>query len=460
LIGETENIAQQKENAFNKEWGNISSMIKSDIYYMVLKDIRVSNESLYRNLKKFFASVRLARITAGKNLRIIKSRIPICPLQDNCIADLETMKNEAYNLYKELLEAKDEEKLKLLEKEKQELFDRDVLSNHIEVIAVEINRLKEIDFLMRCISSADTRAITTLGNKIADDVITAQLRDRFLEEIIELVGSRFRIEMNRSGGKYGSPEYQISLLSAPKGDVSAILSEGEQTCVAIASFLAELTTTTHKSALVFDDPISSLDHKWRNRVTKRLIEEAKNRQIVIFTHDLIFVNDLKEYAKNNDIKLTSRYLDRNPNLTGIVNESLPWDGKGIVDKIDTLEKEANLLRKQRSNLADEEYKEKARVFYSRLRSAWERGLEEVALSSTIVRYRNYINPKKIKNISVFELDDCTDWEKNFKVCCEYTESHDASPARNLSLPEPDDLIKSVSALKSWVNTLKDKHKTV
>jgi wobble nucleotide-excising tRNase len=72
------------------------------------------------------------------------------------------------------------------------------------------------------------------------------------------------------------------------------LSEGEQTCVGLAAFLAELATASHKSALVFDDPVTSLDHRWRERVAERLVEEAKVRQIVVFTHDMVFVNDLHD----------------------------------------------------------------------------------------------------------------------------------------------------------------------
>ena len=89
--------------------------------------------------------------------------------------------------------------------------------------------------------------------------MTPRLRDQFANEIIELAGRNVRVEMVRAGGQYGSPQYQVRLLAAPATNVTGVLSEGEQTCVAIAAFLAELATASHSSALVFDDPISSLD---------------------------------------------------------------------------------------------------------------------------------------------------------------------------------------------------------
>ena len=97
-------------------------------------------------------------------------------------------------------------------------------------------------------------------------MLTPRLRDKFADEIINLAARSVRVEMIRAGGQYGSPHYQVRLLAAPAVNVVGVLSEGEQTCVAVAAFLAELATASHSSALVFDDPISSLDHKWRDRV--------------------------------------------------------------------------------------------------------------------------------------------------------------------------------------------------
>lgn len=67
-------------------------------------------------------------------------------------------------------------------------------------------------------------------------VLTPRLRDKFAEEIINLAGRRVRVEMVRAGGQYGSPHYQVRLLAAPSVNVTGVLSEGEQTCVAVAAF--------------------------------------------------------------------------------------------------------------------------------------------------------------------------------------------------------------------------------
>jgi hypothetical protein len=128
--------------------------------------------------------------------------------------------------------------------------------------------------------------------------------------------------------------------------------------------------------------------------------------------------------------------------------------------IDALEKEAREIARTRNDLTEEEYKTVARSFYSKLRTSWERALEEVGLSHTVMRHRDYINPKSLNNISVLELADCQEWSRNYGVCCDYVEAHDGSRGRNQAMPEPDVLNNDVVSLSSWVSSLKEKHKAI
>jgi energy-coupling factor transporter ATP-binding protein EcfA2 len=155
----------------------------------------------------------------------------------------------------------------------------------------------------------------------------------------------------RAGGQYGSPQYQIRLLAKPDARVAEVLSEGEQTCVAIAAFLAELATAPHTSALVFDDPITSLDHKWRHKVAERLVTEAAVRQVIVFTHDLIFLNDIEDAARHTVCE--TRHIRRSATTVGMVNADLPWDGMKIAERVDNLEKRARALMPLRAR-EDEE----------------------------------------------------------------------------------------------------------
>ncbi|MFC0571556.1 AAA family ATPase [Paraburkholderia solisilvae] len=66
----------------------------------------------------------------------------------------------------------------------------------------------------------------------------------------------------------------------------AVLSEGESRIVALAAFLADITGSGQSTPFVFDDPISSLDQEFEERVADRLVELSRTRQVIVFTHRL------------------------------------------------------------------------------------------------------------------------------------------------------------------------------
>ncbi len=451
-----ERKAKISEELFLQEYKKIPQKIDLSLQHNTLQDLKLTNYESYLKVMKFIASVRLRKIHFQRKFENPKQKLQ--ELLSDYATDLQQLELNFRKSATELEMAIDEKQLNILKLERQELLDREILNQYIDAVVTEIDRLKNIDLTKLCIKDTKTTQITNLGNSIADDVITPQLRDGFIEEAKKLVGNRFKIETRRAGGSYGSPEYKISLLSDPNCDISTILSEGEQTCVGIASFLAELSTIPHKSALVFDDPISSLDHKWRSVVAERLVKEAKIRQVIVFTHDLIFLNDLENFAEVNDIEFFSQHLDRTPEIVGIVNDSLPWDGMKILARIDALEKEARNLNNNRSSMTDEIYKNSAKQFYSKLRASWERALEEIGLSNTVMRHRDYINSKELNKISALEQTDCKIWKDNFSKCCNFVEAHDAARGRNLTLPEPNVLLSDTITLKTWVETVKNKQK--
>lgn len=215
-----------------------------------------------------------------------------------------------------------------------------------------------------------TNKITTLGNDIADSIITPKLRDRFLEEIIRLAAEKVRVEIVRSGGKYGSPHYQVGLLAKPDAKVKDILSEGERTCVALAAFLTEVTTAQHRSAFVFDDPVSSLDHRWRSQVAKRLVEEAAQRQVVVFTHDMILVHDLYGIAEASGCSCSMVSVTRGSTGAGVVTPGLPWAAQRVEDRIDKMEKAARAANELYETNDDEGYRQAATRIYDQLRASW------------------------------------------------------------------------------------------
>jgi transposase-like protein len=60
------------------------------------------------------------------------------------------------------------------------------------------------------------------------------------------------------GGAEGVLYHKLVLARASGVELPRVVSEGEQRCLAIAAFFAELSTADDPSAIVFDDPVSSL----------------------------------------------------------------------------------------------------------------------------------------------------------------------------------------------------------
>src|SRR3546814_17269233 len=129
------------------------------------------------------------------------------------------------------------------------------MQRHIDLLTVRAS-----------ITVTPPNSTTKHSNDIADNVLTPKRSDQFQSEIVRLAAEKVRVEVVRSGGQYGSPNYQVRLFANPKAKIHMVLSEGEQTCVALAAFLTELATAQHKSALVFDDPVTSLEDRKSTRL--------------------------------------------------------------------------------------------------------------------------------------------------------------------------------------------------
>ncbi len=460
VSSDLERKAKSEKNAYDKLLEKaVFDYICFSEYAEILEDISLQSPELLKLTKRYLASIRLRQIRLNMFVKN-NDDVKLSSYAPSPFGSIHMQIKKHKDGAEELKKSANAEGIAKLKAEKQELTDKKAINDQKQAFLDEITRLKTIDFLNECLNETKTRSITTLGNNIADVIITPKIRDRFQKEIVDFVGSRLRVEIQRSGGSYGSPHYKLSLLSSPGTDLSTVLSEGEQTCVAIAAFLAELATSSHKSALVFDDPVSSLDHKWRHKVAERLVKEAKERQVIVFTHDLIFLNDIEDAAEELGVEFSSMHLTHFPNMVGVVNDNLPWDGMKIMARIDALEKEARKLSNSRNSLSDEDYKSKARDFYSITRASWERALEEVGLSHVIMRHRDYINVKNINNLSALDIEACEAWYKAWSRCCDYVSAHDGSRGRNQSMPEPDKLIQDVGNLASWVKHIKEAHKNI
>jgi ABC-type transport system involved in cytochrome c biogenesis ATPase subunit len=423
----------------------------------LLSVLALDSPALVKKVRRFIASARLRRYCLLRGLNA-GHEPPLPDPSDDPIGELQSLESQKRSTATSLrAEANGEERLQL-QREADDLEDRDVLASHLDKIQAEIARLAKLRLLEAALADTTTNRITSLGNTLADNIVTPKLRDRFQQEIAGLAAGKVRVEVVRAGGRYGSPQYQVQLLASPGAKLRNILSEGEKSCVALAAFLTEVATAQHQSAFVFDDPVSSLDHRWRAKVAERLVEEAQHRQVIVFTHDLVFVNDLLASVQRKGVQVAAVTLDRGAGGAGIVSDGLPWKHRRTEERIHGLKQIAREARKLHA--ADEEaaYEREVQGLYNKLRTAWEHALEEIALSRVVVRHRDQIDTKELRKVTVLNTKDCEDYLTAHQKCSGIIEGHDPSSARDQPPPAPFEVEADIQALDEWVKSLRDRQK--
>lgn len=453
---DTETKAAEAERAFQEAEQKFRAVaIHVNKVSAAYRSLKAGNFSLAKQVLRFIALARRVQVQTLAQFSGEDVPNPLAlPASVAEVVSTEAAQTRAYAT--SLDDASGGEAREAVLNEQANLQDRKQSRQLLDIAKTEIARLAELKRIEDCLRDTATTAITRLGNEIADNLITPRMRDRFQQEIVALAGNRVQVEVVRSGGKFGSPQYEVKLYANPKAKVHDVLSEGEQTCVALASYLTELANASHRSALVFDDPVSSLDHRWRSKVAKRLAREAGVRQVIVFTHDMIFVNDLAQLASERSTSIALAHLTRGQDVVGIVNKDLPWTASSIRDRIDKLEKEARAAKRLFEAHDDQGYKTEVSSLYSRLRATWERALEDIVFANVVIRHRDYINTKNLKRVTALEEADVQGFQSGFKKCCDFVDAHDPSRGHDPEPPEPAEIMADIQALKDWSEVLRSK----
>jgi len=280
-----------------------------------------------------------------------------------------------------------EEIIKPIESELNELIGEKKLYDFKPKIAREIYRQKKVALLNNCLSKCRTNSITTLSNDLAEAYVSDSLKQSFKLELKKLGFGNIKIETETRGDR--GKQYHYLQLDEPNSENVAlkdVLSEGEHRCISLATFLSELSLSDHNSSIIFDDPVSSLDHKWRNKIAKRIAEESNNRQVIVFTHDITFLLMLQEHSEKLPCDLEINSLTRKKKETGLIANNPPWDALTIKKRIGVLNSEIQNLEKIERDETEELYRERVKPFYGLLRETWERLVEEILLNKVIQRF--------------------------------------------------------------------------
>jgi energy-coupling factor transporter ATP-binding protein EcfA2 len=210
-----------------------------------------------------------------------------------------------------------------LQAELVELEGRERLRERIEDIETHVGRLRREELLKKAYESLSTRRITSKQNALSRAAVSDALEVQLIEELVAMKCEHLPVD-TRFRGAVGSTVVQLILVgSRPAPELKAVLSEGEQRAVALAFFLAEIRCADHDGGLVLDEPVAALDDERRAYVAQRLVKEAANRQVVVFTYDTAFARDLAERAGEMDVPHSRQSISRRDGVAGLVGDQPP-----------------------------------------------------------------------------------------------------------------------------------------
>lgn len=339
--------------------------------------------------------------------------------------------------------------------ERDGLADRKWLGVVLPDVLAQITRLKTVETLEKAGKDTATNKITKQSARIAQALVTNRLRGRFAVEVDKLGVAGLAIELQQTKTTAGVPFFQVRLINKPSEPVGKVLSEGEHRCVALAAFLAELSTIDAQSAIVFDDPVSSLDHLHRDRVAARLAEAGKSRQVVVFTHDMAFLLLLDEACRaTKDLEatpVTYRLVSRGANNSGFCHQEPPATVMPLDKVLDGMKSHLSNVKIHYERGDQAKWLREVTSFQDQLRTTWERAVEEI-VGPVIRRLSRKVDTTGLIKLTVLTDGDCTTMREAFGRCSALL--HSQPGEINPRIPAPSVIQTEIETLERWIANIR------
>lgn len=367
------------------------------------------------------------------------------PSPANPAAELATLAEKIVQQALNHEQASDDTARAALQKQHAELEARILLSKVKDAVVTAILKLNHTAMLAKCILALRTTAISTKSSQISETVISKSLQDALNTEFKALGVSGLRVVLQSRSGR-GKMLHKLKLELPQRRSPRDLLSEGEQRAIALASFLAEVGLSDSAGGVIFDDPVSSLDHRRRERVATRLVDEAKRRQVIVFTHDIYFLCILAEQADSTGVSALTQSISRRAEGFGVANPELPFEGKNTARRIASLKAHQQLVAKLFRNGEEDEHRKQTSDAYFHLRLTWERAVEEVLFRRVVLRFRKGIETQRLSEVMVND-EDYARVTEGMSKCSNY--AHDKAMDGGVAVPEPDELLADIMSLDAW-----------
>ena len=256
------------------------------------------------------------------------------------------------------------------------------------------------------------RSLTASAKEASEELLNKDFGRRFEEECRRLRAPKVTLNFPGRQGQVA----RRKLVGSYKP--TAILSEGEQKALALADFLAEVTSMPAASPVVFDDPITSMDYRRIHEVCDRIVALSSDHQIIVFTHNIWFAAKLLAEANKKDWKYYDIRLEGDD--IGVVTAASHPRVDNVTQVSDRIRKIIETAGKQtgevRAALVEKGYED--------LRALCETIVEQEMFKGVIQRYTPNVMMTKLVQVNVAQFQDSvTSIMPIFEKSCRYIASH-------------------------------------
>lgn len=256
------------------------------------------------------------------------------------------------------------------------------------------------------------RTLTEAAKDASEELLNRDFGKRFEDECKRLRAPNVTLNFP---GRQGQVTRR-KLLASYKP--SQVLSEGEQKALALADFLAEVTSVPASSPVVFDDPITSMDYRRIHEVCDRVIALAADHQIVVFTHNIWFAAELLSKADKKNWKYYDIRLEGG-NAGLVTAASHP--------RVDTIAQVSGRVIKMMEGAEKQQGEVRAALVekgYEELRGLCEIVVEHEMFKGVVQRYAPNVMLTKLDKINIGKLQEgMAAIVPVFEKSCRYIASH-------------------------------------
>lgn len=392
------------------------------VFYQTVENLESSDDKE----KSYLELIALRKISAIEKL-------------DTMLAELESkiaMLSESLNL----------EKRKELSNELLHAKYRKWVNSQIEIITAYVsNELKRTE-LISAKSLLKTNKISTESNTLAEQLITEAYIERFSDELKRLA-PYLKVKLEKGQSSKGKSPYKVVLDTEDKArkHPQDILSEGEQRIVSLAAFFADASGRDELTPIIIDDPISSLDYNYEEAATKRIVELARTRQIIVFTHRISLLVGISEQCEKEGVAFCERHIRGTLIGKGVSDFEETYHGKipaqlvGIQNRIRDTKK---------MDPYSHEYVDSCSRISQQLRICVERSVEDVLFQQMVKRFRRKIMTGKLMKMNQITETDCKIIDD---MMTKYSFGEHSQPEDSgLITMDLDEVISDIDKFRVWI----------